>query len=229
VRLHTEIIKPPRALWVPFELGRPLGVPNDPKFQKKVLLSALKLLEAQTGPVLEDFPEEAPAATDEITVLSCPVGFAQQEETLTETQEMCAALKREMDSMRPWYDLAVKKRGRTIVGVSGLGLEGIAEFMCSFLEGNLPESPLEDVSLPYALNLATDDLKAYYFEGITSQPGQESPSSKVVSRWFWKDTVAGKVLLAIKEVCKKSDDGLMKLVGSILIVPTDQANEGKGS
>ena len=33
VRVHTENIKPPRALWVPFELGRPFGVPNDSDFQ----------------------------------------------------------------------------------------------------------------------------------------------------------------------------------------------------
>ncbi len=44
VRLHTERINPPRALWVPFELGRPLGIPDDPTFQKRVLLAALKLL-----------------------------------------------------------------------------------------------------------------------------------------------------------------------------------------
>ncbi|MCP4668434.1 MAG: hypothetical protein GY849_18985, partial [Deltaproteobacteria bacterium] len=174
VRLHTETIKPPRALWVPFELGRPLGVPNDPGFQRRVLLSALRLLEAQTGPVLEDFPEEAPVATDEPTILSCPVGFARKEEDLTETQKLCAALKREMDAMRPWYDMAVKKRGRTTVGVSGLDLKSMADFICSFLEGDPPESPRKDIPLPYALNLATDDLKAYYFEGITSQPGQES-------------------------------------------------------
>ena len=37
VRLHSEKIRPPRALWVPFELGRPLGVPNDAAFQTRVL------------------------------------------------------------------------------------------------------------------------------------------------------------------------------------------------
>ena len=29
IREHTERIRPPRALWVPFELGRPFGVPHD--------------------------------------------------------------------------------------------------------------------------------------------------------------------------------------------------------
>ncbi len=28
VREHTEVVRPPRALWVTFELGRPLGRPE---------------------------------------------------------------------------------------------------------------------------------------------------------------------------------------------------------
>jgi len=45
IRAQTENTKPPRALWVPFELGRPLGPPSDPAFQKRVILAALRLLE----------------------------------------------------------------------------------------------------------------------------------------------------------------------------------------
>ena len=69
IRPHTEVIKPPRALWVPFDLGRPLGVPNDAGFQKRVLLSALNLFEETSGPVLVDFPEEAPV-TNTVFVIS---------------------------------------------------------------------------------------------------------------------------------------------------------------
>ncbi|MCH7711818.1 MAG: hypothetical protein IH903_09315, partial [Proteobacteria bacterium] len=47
IREHTEKIVPPRALWVPFELGRPFGAPDDSGFQKRVLLGALELLEAE--------------------------------------------------------------------------------------------------------------------------------------------------------------------------------------
>ena len=28
IRIHTERTRPPRALWVPYELGRPIGVPK---------------------------------------------------------------------------------------------------------------------------------------------------------------------------------------------------------
>jgi hypothetical protein len=47
IRTQTENTKPPRALWVPFELGRPLGPPSDPAFQKGVILAALRLPRAR--------------------------------------------------------------------------------------------------------------------------------------------------------------------------------------
>ena len=60
IREHTEKIKPPRALWVPFELGRPIGVPDDTAFQTRVVAAALELFDAPSGPVLMDYPEDAP-------------------------------------------------------------------------------------------------------------------------------------------------------------------------
>ena len=74
--------------------------------------------------------------------------------------------------------------------MSGLHLDIVPDYICSFLNGDLPEPPREDISLPYVLNLATDDLKAYYYEGISSHPGQEFPPSKAVSEWFWDKTIA---------------------------------------
>jgi len=60
VREHALKAEPPRALWVPFELGRPLGPPNDAAFQRRVLLATLALLARRGGPVvLEDFPDQA--------------------------------------------------------------------------------------------------------------------------------------------------------------------------
>lgn len=63
IRLHTERIENPRSLWVPFELGRPLGPPRNAGFQLKVLTEALALLAAKNGPVvLADFPDEDPTS-----------------------------------------------------------------------------------------------------------------------------------------------------------------------
>jgi hypothetical protein len=63
IRPQTENTKPPRALWVPFELGRPFGPPGDAAFQKRVILAALTMLERDHGPVIiEDFPADDPRA-----------------------------------------------------------------------------------------------------------------------------------------------------------------------
>ena len=47
---------PPRGLYCAFPLGRPLGVPNDPTFQHRVLARAFRLLEA-TSPTVVDYGE----------------------------------------------------------------------------------------------------------------------------------------------------------------------------
>ena len=63
IRPQAENTKPPRALWVPFELGRPFGPPNDPAFQRRVVLAALGMLVEDGGPVrIIDFPDDDPRA-----------------------------------------------------------------------------------------------------------------------------------------------------------------------
>lgn len=222
IRPHTEDIKPPRALWVSFELGHPLGVPDNADFQKRVLLALLKLLEAPGAPLLEDFPEDAPES-DEITILACPVNFTQAAVETGETDQMQVAFRREMTAMRPWYDMAVAKRQRTTVGVSGIELEALCDFIYPFVKGEEPENPRDDMSLAYTLKLAVEDLKSYYIEGITAQPGQADTSSRVLRDWFWDETVAGKVLLAVKKFCEASTDETMKMIGSHFLVPGDIA------
>src|SRR2546423_3043307 len=64
IREHTEKLKPPRALWVPFPFGLPLGHPGDVAEQRAVLDAALTLLDEPETPVLRDFGGElAPGET----------------------------------------------------------------------------------------------------------------------------------------------------------------------
>ncbi len=221
IREHTEAIKPPRALWVPFELGRPLGVPDNPVFQKRVLLACLKLLEATSGPLLEDFAEDAPASDMVETVWACPVNLTRKTEGLSDNQLLLAALRQEVLELRPWYDQAFKLRGRTTVGVSGLDMDTIVDFIGAFLDG-IPSNPHNDLSLGLALNFAVDDLKAYYYEAVSAQPGETPLDSTTLDNWFWKETAASRILFQIKALCLKRDDKMMQLVGKILLVPMAQ-------
>jgi len=224
IRKHTEAIKPPRALWVSFEFGRPLGVPNDAPFQTRVLLAALKLLEASSGPMLEDFPEDAPASEDISAAWACPVNLSAEKADLSSTEQLREAFKREMILLRSWYDLAVKKRGRTTVGVSGLSLDVISDFVSAFLENGIPENPRGDLPLGLMLKLSVDDLKAYYFEAVTAQPRQGLPRSDRLADWFWGETVAAKVLFAVRQSCLNSDDAMLQAVGTRLLIPMIQAH-----
>ena len=55
LREVTSVIKPPRALFVPFPIGFPLGEPNNAQLQHRIIASALRLLERDDVPVLEEF------------------------------------------------------------------------------------------------------------------------------------------------------------------------------
>lgn len=56
LREITERVSPPRALFVDFRLGYPLGKPADSKLQTEIILAALRLLaEAVPPAILRDF------------------------------------------------------------------------------------------------------------------------------------------------------------------------------
>ncbi|MGR8920923.1 MAG: selenoprotein B, partial [Gammaproteobacteria bacterium] len=92
VRLHSEIMRPPRALWVSFELGRPFGPPDDAAFQRRVVRAALELLEAEAGPLLVDYPEDAPPSSGEEGGWACPISFSAPREALDDNAELAERL-----------------------------------------------------------------------------------------------------------------------------------------
>ena len=55
LREVTEKVQPPRALFVPFPLGYPLGKPADPGLQCRIIVAALSLLEKDSLPLIEEF------------------------------------------------------------------------------------------------------------------------------------------------------------------------------
>ncbi len=215
IREHTAAIRPPRALWVPFMLGRPLGVPNDSGFQRKVMLAALDLLERDAGPVLEDFPEDAPY--EDLGVepegLACPVTFPRRrsEGTLEER------LGDEIAQLQAWHDLAVRHRARTTLGATGMSPQEIGAFLIASIGDGAQVSYRADLAVAAALKLATDELKAYYYEAKSVQPGRHTPAD--IQDWFWMETSAGQVFFEIYKVASKSADPSMKPLATVALVP----------
>ena len=224
MRFQTEKMRPPRALWVPFELGRPFGTPNHPEFQTKVLKALLGTLESENGPVLADFDEDAPPSPadtgDDQAAWACPIELpAPPPQTKGDDVALEQALLREIGQLRPWYELSVEQRGRTTVGVSPLDIEGNARYIAAFLGDEWPDSPSEDMSATVALKHAFEDMRAWYFEAVAAQPGRATGTSVQVIDWFWNETTAGAVLKKLDEVCRESDDEVMQAFGGFLLLP----------
>ena len=221
IREHTEITRPPRALWVPFEMGRPFGVPNNEKFQTKVLVAVLGLLEAGEGPLLVDFPEDAPASEAPSILLACPVSFASREDGRSLTSMMLNDFRDEISQMSSWYGISLTNSGRTTAGLSGLAPTNIAEFLAAFIMGQREASPILDVSISTALRMTVEDLKAFYFEAVVAQPGHVS-DSEAVADWFWSQTTAARVINAIREICLGLKGNDYQLLGKLLLIPRSQ-------
>lgn len=214
IREQTAAIRPPRALWVPFMLGRPFGAPHEPEFQRRVLRASLSLFESASGPVLEDFPDDAPATDAREEEFVCPVSFAA---TDVKESDLAEAMQREIAQLAPWYDLAVRRRGRTTVGVSGMRVEDAASHAAGYVDGAARPPATPGWSAGVALKRACDDVKAYYYEAVGAQPG--NLSAQAIDKWFWRETAAAKVFLAIQQVCLKSDDESLQPLGKLSLIP----------
>jgi hypothetical protein len=213
-------MRPPRFLWVPFELGRPFGAPGDAPFQTKVLRAALALLERADGPVLlEDFPEDAPAGpADDGTGWACPVNLPKP--AAAAEPALLDDVLREIAQLAPWYAFSREERGRTTFGVSGLAIEAAARFLHAFFD-RVPENPVPGVSLGEALRLACEDIRSWYLEAATARPGATA-GSRALADWFWGETAAGRLLLALQPVCAKSADAGVRHVATSQFVPRSQ-------
>ena len=115
-------------------------MPGDAVWQTRVLRAVLELLEAPSGPVLADFPDDVPVASGEPATLSCPVNFPAPVTDPNDMEQLRETLQHEVKELRTWYDLAVKKSGRTTVGVSGLDPEAVGIFVGAFLGGDTPQA-----------------------------------------------------------------------------------------
>jgi len=202
VREHTEKIRPPRALWVTFELGRPMGVPDDPPFQRRVVKAALDLLAVTDGPVVADHSEHVAEDAD-FTGWACPINLAPSK---------VDSLAAEIDRLATWYDRAVSGQDRTTVGVSGLDMPAAGRLVAEALEGSLP--------VAQSLKEAIDDLKAYYLEAASAFP--DAGSAKARKAWLWDETRLAQALLALQPKLAASDDPQHRILANLTLIPATE-------
>ena len=206
IREFSLQVRPPRALWVPFPFGRPLGAPNDAEIQRRVLCATLALLE-RPAPVLEEFVVPADweyldakyqtigrscgakgcsledAVTEE-RPLAIPAYDRNLSAILAEIEELSAAHRRYRDA----------HQGRTQVGQSGVGPETIAsaaETVHRFITGGVVDR--------LTVRLSIDDLKAFYLESRLGVDEAAAVSATAGNDWLWLDTRLATMLVAARD------------------------------
>ena len=201
VREHAERVRPPRALWVPFYFGYALGKPDDPDFQHLVISAAMRMVQAEEGPVLVDYPEEAG-----------PVGLPQASEVSTAKNGKPAKpldAAGEITALRGYYERWQEQRGHTAVGITGIPqrrFRGIIRFLEAYAASDaadMDERPA-DVSVPQFARYCADDLKAFCYEARMAQrPNDSEPD---IHRWFWGETAVGTLIDSITQRLNATGD-----------------------
>jgi hypothetical protein len=215
IRPQAENTKPPRALWVPFELGRPFGPPGDPAFQKRVMMSALRLLERKDGPVvIDDFTDDDPRAQPDP---AWRPPFIPAAVAAGAAESLASRLEAEVLLLQGAHQRWVAQHHRTTVGLSGLPIRECAGYVGDWLRGKAPPSPRDGLSAPLILRFAVDDLKAHCLEAAAA--GVARPSSRQLGDWFWNETATGAALYALREMLSVHEDDRLRLIVSNFMVP----------
>ena len=126
--------------------------------------------------------------------------------------------------MMPWHQRARVRLGRTTVGLAGLTEEAIGDHVAAahiaIASGKeLPASPIRGLHRMQALRFAVDDLKACYTEAAVADGGQ--PSSRQINDWFWRQTVAGQALFALRQGCMRHPEKLVREIGGSKSIPAE--------
>ena len=211
VREHIVSMRPPRALWVPFELGRPFGAPGNADLQRRVLQASLTLLDKKvTAPLLEDFNEAtlADGGADGDDNWRFP-GTPDNRSVLAEAA-----------SIVPIWQIARERLGKTTLGISGLTPEAAVEFIDRFHSADPMPNPKGMAPVSRA-RFSIDDIKAFYFEATLAEGGH--PSTQQLHEWFWSGTLAGALLRDFQERARVSDDKNLRLIAGSL-VPAERTN-----
>jgi hypothetical protein len=178
-------------------------------------VAALGLLERTDGSViLDDFAEDPPGWRDTPDWRAPPP--VEVTELLETPDAWATAFGAELSALMPRWQIAQTRFGRTTVGLSFQAPPAWPVFATRFLAGELPAVPELDTSA-LALRMLSDDIKALY--GEAAQAEGCAPSAHQIDKWFWRQTIAGRLLIALRTAAMASSNNALKTVGGRFFVP----------
>lgn len=192
MREVVQKIRPPRALYCEFPLGRPLGRPGDAAFQREVLQRALGLLDAD-GPVIEEHPDVIEA--DE-TPMACALPPRYDPDAPPAVDEA--------RGLRAAYDRARAKHGATSVG-RAIDADAVPDAL-GVLHRWAQGEAWDQVPLPGKNTVAVcHDIRAYYDEAALELVTGPAPGGRAAEAWFFEQTEAGRTVLAARGALQQQE------------------------
>lgn len=182
---------PPRGLFCDFPLGRPLGVPGDPAFQRRVIERAFAMLE-RTEPVVEDY--EVVIEDGDSQPLACPLPARMDPDAHPAIDEA--------KGLRPSYDRAIAKYGNRAGAVRLLDADSIPAAIESFIrvaEGQ----PWKQAGIPGIPARVSQDIRGYY-EMAAMEIADHTPAAWAGYRWFRDQTKTGEVIKKARDAMRES-------------------------
>jgi len=218
VREHAERMHPPRALWVPFGMGRPFGAPDAPALQRHVVETALGLLEqAGQDPLLVDFLQDAPTGdAREIWRPAAELSAGALPAEGAEPEALAEALRREAAVMLPRHAAAAAAHQRTTTGASGQSTESCVALVAGCLTGEDPPETPGGLSGGMLLKLAAEDIHAAWCEAAAHG---SSPSADALASWYWRETAAGRAVRALNRRLEGHKNRRLRTLSDGLLVP----------
>jgi len=164
--------------------------------------------------ILEDFTEDPPGWKD--TQGWRAPGLPDVSDALETHDAWATAFGAELSALQPLWQIAQARFGRTTVGLSFQAPAAWPGFAAHFLADELPTVP-ELTTPALALRMLCDDIKAFYSEA--AQAEGPAPSAHQIDEWFWRQTVAGRLLIALRTATMASENNALKTVGGRFFVP----------
>jgi len=182
---------PPRGLFCDFPLGRPLGVPGDAAFQRRVIERAFAMLE-RAEPSVEDY--EVVIEDGETQPLVCPLPARMDPDAHPAIDEA--------KGLRPAYDRAIAKYGNRAGAVRLLDADSIPAAIESFIrvaEGH----PWKQAGIPGIPARVSQDIRGYY-EMAAMEIADHTPAAWAGYRWFRDQTKTGEVIKKARDAMRES-------------------------
>lgn len=188
-------IRPPRALFCDFPIGRPLGVPGDSVFQRAVLQAGLALLDDKSGPVLVTYPVAIHDEAEHPVACSVPPVY-------DDSRPPAVA---EAKGLRSAYDRARDRAGgHSNVGrMAGAdGIVDVVDRLAQIAVGTPWSSLFESANV---LLQACMDVRVYYEEAAIGL-ADHVPAARSSETWFYRETKTGELMVAVIDALRSDFD-----------------------